>query len=258
MSSLRHDIRLAHPAQGANPAPHPHAPDSGQGHVAVVSTIARLHPEPVPVLLVGPASEPACAPKPREPGRLPGGDAAEEGLEGEIQARRPVLTGPILDAALIAIRERCDLRGGHLAEFCAEADHVHTLVSLPPAAVLAGFVNAVKTTTSRRLRRDFPELRRIGGALWSPSYLIASAGGAPLDRIKEYVRTRRGRTEDGAIPHRLPHQSRRLEGACGAGMWSIYTVPRYGKSFIVTLAGYPARRSGREGTRERPLGRVLP
>ena len=102
--------------------------------------------------------------------------------------RRPVLTGPMLDAAMIAIRERCERRGGGLTEFGAEADHVHALVSLPPAAGLAGFVNAVKTTTSRRLRRDFPELRRIGGALWSPSYFIASAGGAPLDRIRDYVR----------------------------------------------------------------------
>ena len=102
--------------------------------------------------------------------------------------RRPVLTGPMLGAAEIAIRERCELRGGKLKEFGAEADHVHALVSLPPAATLAEFVNAVKTTTSCRLRRDFPQLRRIGNALWSPSYFIASAGGAPLDRIKEYVR----------------------------------------------------------------------
>lgn len=103
--------------------------------------------------------------------------------------RRKVLTGPMLEAAEVAIRERCERRGGRLEEFGAEADHVHALVSLPPAATLAEFVNAVKTTTSRRLRRDFPELRRLGGALWSPSYFIASCGGAPLDRIREYVRS---------------------------------------------------------------------
>ena len=104
--------------------------------------------------------------------------------------RRPVLTGPMLEAAEAAIRERCTLRGGQLEEFGAEADHIHALLSLslPPAATLAEFVNAVKTTTSRRLRRDFPQLRRLGDALWSPSYFIASAGGAPLDRIKDYVR----------------------------------------------------------------------
>ena len=102
--------------------------------------------------------------------------------------RRPVLTAPMLEAAEVAIRERCETRGGRLEELGAEADHIHALVSLPPAATLAEFVNAVKTTTSRRLRRDFPQLRHIGDALWSPSYFIASAGGAPLDRIREYVR----------------------------------------------------------------------
>jgi putative transposase len=101
--------------------------------------------------------------------------------------RRPVLTGPMLAAAEIAIAERCALRGGSLEEFGAETDHIHALVSLPPAATLAEFVNAVKTTTSRRLRRDFPQLRRMGDALWSPSYFVASCGGAPLDKIKEYV-----------------------------------------------------------------------
>lgn len=103
--------------------------------------------------------------------------------------RRPVLTGDMLASAEAAIAERCALRGGALREFGAEADHLHALVSLPPAATLSEFVNAVKTTTSRRLRRDFPELRRMGDALWSPSYFIASAGGAPLDRIREYVRS---------------------------------------------------------------------
>lgn len=103
--------------------------------------------------------------------------------------RRQVLTGPMLESAEVAIRERCLRRDGTLEEFGAEADHIHALVSLPPAASLAEFVNAVKTTTSRRLRRDFPQLRRIGDALWSPSYFIASAGGAPLDRIKEYVQS---------------------------------------------------------------------
>jgi len=102
--------------------------------------------------------------------------------------RRPVLTSPMLEAAEVAIRERCETRGGKLEEFGAEADHIHALVSLPPAATLAEFVNAVKTTTSRRLRRDFPQLRHIGDALWSPSYFIASAGGAPQGRLREYLR----------------------------------------------------------------------
>ncbi len=103
--------------------------------------------------------------------------------------RRKALTAEMLDAAEVAIRERCDVRKGKLLEFGGEADHIHILLSLPPAEALADFSNAVKTTTSRRLRRDFPHLKRMGGALWSPSYFVCSVGGAPLETIKEYVRS---------------------------------------------------------------------
>lgn len=106
-----------------------------------------------------------------------------------VKRRRSVLTGPMIAAAEAAVRERCESRGGLLEEFGAEADHMHMLVALPPAEALVDFVNAVKTSTSRRLRRDFPQLKRLGGALWSPSYFVASCGGAPLETIKDYVRT---------------------------------------------------------------------
>ena len=106
-----------------------------------------------------------------------------------VKRRRKALSAPMLDAAEIAIQERCSIRGGRLLEFGGEEDHLHALVSLPPAEALADFTNAVKTTTSRRLRRDFPQLKRLGSALWSPSYFVSSVGGAPLETIKEYVRS---------------------------------------------------------------------
>ena len=33
------------------------------------------------------------------------------------------------------------------------------------------------------------------GVLWSPSYFAASAGGAPLERVKQYVEAQRAETE---------------------------------------------------------------
>jgi putative transposase len=41
-----------------------------------------------------------------------------------------------------------------LIEFNGEADHVHVLLSLPPHIAISEFVNALKTNTSRVLRRD--------------------------------------------------------------------------------------------------------
>jgi len=71
-----------------------------------------------------------------------------------------------------------------------EADHVHILMSLPPNLDLSRFVNNVKTTSSRLVRREFGnQLRRVyrKPAFWSRSYCIISWGGAPLSVIKQYV-----------------------------------------------------------------------
>ena len=102
--------------------------------------------------------------------------------------RRPVLTAEMIDAARAIAVLRCEGRDGRLVEFGGEADHLHLIVQLPPAEAVAIFANALKTSTSRLLRRDFPALRKMGDALWSPSYFVCSCGGASLETVKEYVR----------------------------------------------------------------------
>ena len=67
---------------------------------------------------------------------------------------------------------------------------VHALLDLPPNLDLSRFVNNVKTTSSRLLRRDFGQhLRRVyrKPVFWSRSYCIISCGGAPLSVIRQYV-----------------------------------------------------------------------
>lgn len=102
--------------------------------------------------------------------------------------RRTVLTGPMVRAAEVMARARCAARGGDLLEFGAEADHIHLLLRLPPSVPVSDLANAVKTNISRTLRRDFPALRRMGPALWSPSHFVTSCGGASLETVKDYVR----------------------------------------------------------------------
>ena len=103
--------------------------------------------------------------------------------------RRPVLTGAMIDTARSIAHERCNVRAGELVAFGGEADHLHLLFRLPPAESLADFANAMKTNSSRLLRRDFPQLKRMGSALWSPSYFVCSCGGASLETVKDYVRS---------------------------------------------------------------------
>ena len=104
--------------------------------------------------------------------------------------RRRVLTAPLLDRFREIARARCQGWGGTLMAVNREPDHVHLLVSLPPNLDLSRFVNNLKTTTSRPIRREFAaEVNRFyrQPVLWSRSYCIISCGGAPLSVIRQYI-----------------------------------------------------------------------
>ena len=132
-----------------------------------------------------------------------------------VKRRRAVLTAAMLDAAREVISERCATRGGRLVEFASEADHLHMLVALPPTEALADFANAAKTGTSRRLPRDFPALKWLGPALWSPSYFVCSCGGASLETVNEYVRAQERPDRKYRQPAGLRYKCSSLERACG-------------------------------------------
>jgi putative transposase len=101
------------------------------------------------------------------------------------------------DAAIEWMRAHCTkvcaTMEAQLLELGGEHDHVHLLIEYPPKLSVSVLVNALKGTSSRLLRRDRPEIaeRYFEGVLWSPSYLVASAGDTPLEAIKRYVEAQR-------------------------------------------------------------------
>lgn len=104
--------------------------------------------------------------------------------------RHKCLTNELLQVIEQSAKDRCASRDGELIEFNGEADHVHVLLSLPPHIAISEFVNALKTNTSRVLRRDFSKhLEKFYTApvLWSRSYCVLSVGGAPLEILKTYI-----------------------------------------------------------------------
>lgn len=103
--------------------------------------------------------------------------------------RRRVLTGAMLDRTRVILAELAVAWGGSLLECNGEADHVHALLDVPPSVRPSDLVNNLKTVTSRRLRAEFPALASAYSkpVLWSPSYCIISAGGAPIEILKQYV-----------------------------------------------------------------------
>ena len=79
--------------------------------------------------------------------------------------------------------------GCKLMELNGGKDHVHLMVQPLPHTTPSKLVNSLKGVSSRLLRKEFPELETYywKGGLWSPSYFIASCGGAPLEIVKEYI-----------------------------------------------------------------------
>lgn len=108
--------------------------------------------------------------------------------------RRAVFTDEVLTTCQKAMTTVCDDFGAELRQFNGEADHVHLLVQYPPAVRVSDLVNSLKGVSYRIIRLDHrDEVKKLlwGDHLWSPSYFSASAGGAPLEIIAEYIENQR-------------------------------------------------------------------
>ena len=83
----------------------------------------------------------------------------------------------------------CPRYGIVLEEWNHDADHVHVMFRAKPATELSRFINAYKSASSRLLKKEFPEIRsRLWKEyFWSKSFCLLSAGGAPVDVIREYI-----------------------------------------------------------------------
>ena len=67
---------------------------------------------------------------------------------------------------------------------------MHLLVAYLPHVAVARLVNSLKGVSARRLRQRY-RVRTHRKHLWSPSYFAASAGGAPLEMLEQYIRQQR-------------------------------------------------------------------
>ena len=91
--------------------------------------------------------------------------------------------------ANVCIKNRC-----HLIEFSGESDHVHLLVDFHPDNNISDFTASLKSASSRVLRKEFNrELSRVyrKHVLWTSSYYVASSGGAPIEKLKQYIKSQK-------------------------------------------------------------------
>jgi putative transposase len=104
--------------------------------------------------------------------------------------RRGVLDDDMLRYCERVMRKVCGDFEADLREFNGEADHVHLLVNYPPKVSVSALVNSLKGVSARTLRSQYTgrgNRATANGHFWSPSYLAASCGGAPLSIIRQYI-----------------------------------------------------------------------
>ena len=76
-----------------------------------------------------------------------------------------------------------------LHEWNHDKDHVHILIRAHPNTEMSKFINTYKSASSRLIKKEFPEIRQKlwKEFFWSRSFCLLTAGGAPLEVIKQYI-----------------------------------------------------------------------
>lgn len=119
--------------------------------------------------------------------------------------RRGAITDRVRELLIRVAAESCTRLGAQLEEADGEDDHLHLLVSYPPKLSLSALVGKIKANTSRIVRQQgWEEVTAAlwGDHFWSPSYFVASTGGAPLEAVAQYVRDQRKPSRGPGKPRR--------------------------------------------------------
>ncbi len=78
-----------------------------------------------------------------------------------------------------------------LEEWNHDIDYVHILFRGQPNTEISKFINAYKSASSRRVKQEFPQIRKSlwKEMFWSQSYCLISTGRVTVDVIKQYIQT---------------------------------------------------------------------
>ena len=89
-----------------------------------------------------------------------------------------------------------------LEEWNHDRDHVHIIFRAHPKSALSKFINAYKSASSRLIKKEYPEIRQKlwKEMFWSQSFCLLSAGGAPIEVIRQYIETQ----GENKSEHRVP------------------------------------------------------
>ena len=89
-----------------------------------------------------------------------------------------------------------------LEEWNHDEDHIHIMFRAHPKSELSKFINAYKSASSRLIKKEYPEIRQKlwKEMFWSQSFCLLSAGGAPIEVIRQYIETQGEKKHERSIP----------------------------------------------------------
>ena len=106
-----------------------------------------------------------------------------------VKYRRKVIDDRISDRAQEIFEYIAPRYGITLEEWNHDKDHVHVMFRAQPKSEISKFINAYKSASSRLLKKEYPEIREKlwKEAFWSQSFCLLTAGGTPIETIRQYI-----------------------------------------------------------------------
>ena len=106
-----------------------------------------------------------------------------------VKYRRKVLEKGVVDLLMRKVREISESFEVDVLNLECDRDHFHMIFRARPTLDIPRYINALKTITSREIRRSFPDIKKKlwNDTFWSPSYFLATTGQVTLDALKKYV-----------------------------------------------------------------------
>lgn len=106
-----------------------------------------------------------------------------------VKYRRKVIDDDISNRAKEIFLYISHKYGITLEEWNHDSDHVHVMFRAQPRSELSKFINAYKSTSSRLIKKENPDIRSKlwKEAFWSQSFCLMTTGGAPIETIRAYI-----------------------------------------------------------------------
>ena len=111
--------------------------------------------------------------------------------------RKVFVNDPIVDFLKTKTREIAETFNVDILEIECDRDYFHMLFKSTPLLNIPQFINAVKTITSREIKRNFPDVKKElwNEKFWAPSYFLATSGQVTFDVLKGYIDSQEKKTQ---------------------------------------------------------------